>query len=269
MKPVLFYVFGFPIRSWSVLLLTGFLVAWWLASRRAQKFGITKDQLGSLSLTMLLSGIVGARVFWVAQEWKSYEHNWLQALNFSEGGMTSFGGLFFGIAALLIWCRIAKLSSLAALDLIAAPALVAIAIGRVGCLLNGCCYGSECSLPWAIMIRDEHGHTYLGHPAQLYDSAMNLIGAALLFKYESILDSANKYRAGTYISWALIISGLSRFVYEIFRIGSSSAPVKKGFPITDAQIVALLMAIAGAIVLWRSSIRSSTNPQELKNRNAH
>src|SRR5581483_8390944 len=253
MHPVLFKVFGFPIHSWSVMLILGFLVAWWLAVKRCTRYGITADQLSSLGITMLLSGIVGARVFWVAQEWKSYSGNWLEMLNVTQGGMTSFGGLFFGIAALIIWCKMARIPSLAALDLIAAPALVAIAIGRVGCFLNGCCYGGPCDLPWAVTVHDESGRTYLGHPAQLYDSAMNLAAALALFWYESRARSASTYRTGTLFGFGLIAYGAARFIYEFFRIGSSSEPVRPGFPLTDAQIVAALMAAVGAIVVWRAA----------------
>lgn len=258
MHPVLFELFGFPIRSWSVMLITGFIVAWWLASRRSERYGITRDQLSSLALTMLLSGIVGARVFWVAQDWHNYRDDWLQVFNFTEGGMTSFGGLFFGVAALLVWCRRARLSALAALDLIAAPALIAIGIGRIGCFLHGCCYGSPCDLPWAVTVHAEDGTTYLGHPAQLYDSLMNLTSGAGLFWYERRSHALKRYKAGLSFSLALVLSGATRFIYEMFRIGSSSEPVSKGAAITDAQVVAILMVVAGIILLILFGRRGAT-----------
>ena len=97
MLPELFRIGDFPIRSFGVMLLIGFAVGTWLAVRRAGKYGIDKDALTSLAVWAVLMGVLGARVFWVLQEWSFYSKNPSEILKVTEGGMTSYGGIVFGL----------------------------------------------------------------------------------------------------------------------------------------------------------------------------
>ena len=239
MLPELFRIVGFPVRSWGVLLLLGFVVGWWLMRRRAERFGIPKDKLVDLAVWMLAGGIVGARIGFVLLDWDHYSKNLIDIFKFTEGGMTSFGGYVMGLVGLWIWARINKVPVVNVLDLIAGPALIAIAIGRIGCFLNGCCYGGPCELPWAVHVDPEIGDDYLGHPAQLYESAISVVFALVIFGWEK----RGNFRPGQLFSLALIFSGIARYLYEIFRIGISSEAY--AFGMTLAQMVAILMTIIG------------------------
>lgn len=181
---------------------------------------------------------------WVLQDWGYYSKHLAEIPKFSEGGMTSYGGILFGLLGVAIWCRLAKVRFMDALDLIAAPGLVMHAFGRIGCFLNGCCYGAPCSLPWAVQVRADDGSRYLGHPAQLYDMAMAFVAAALLFLYEK--RTYSQRRPGQYVSLFFFLYGTTRFIYEMFRAGYSSTS-SFGLALTDAQIAALAMAAIGAI----------------------
>ena len=171
MLPELFNIGGFPIRSFGVMLLIGFAAGTWLAVKRAEKYGIDKEALTSLAVWAVLMGVLGSRVLWVLQEWGYYSKNPADILKITEGGMTSYGGILGGLATVLIWCKRTGVRFPVVFDLVAAPGLVMHGFGRIGCFLNGCCYGSPCELPWAVTVHPEAGPVYLGHPAQLYDTS--------------------------------------------------------------------------------------------------
>jgi phosphatidylglycerol:prolipoprotein diacylglycerol transferase len=245
MRPVLFEIAGFPIRSFGLMLLGGFAAGTWLATKRAERFGIDKNAITSLAVWAVIMGVLGARLFWVIQEWDYYSKNLGHILRLTEGGMTSYGGIAFGLLTVAIWCRRTGTRFADVFDLVAAPALVMHGFGRIGCFLNGCCYGSPCSLPWAVTVHPDSGPLYFGHPAQLYDTAMAFFGAALLLMYER--RTLQNRTPGMYGALFFILYGTSRFVYEIFRSGYSSSSTW-GIPLTDAQVMAVGMVVTG--LLW-------------------
>ena len=257
MLPELFRIGDFPVRSFGVMLLLGFALGTWLALRRAEKYGIDKDALTTLAVWAVIMGVIGSRVFWVLQEWGYYSQNPGHILKLTEGGMTSYGGIAFALGTVAIWCKRTGTRFATMIDLIAAPALVMHAIGRVGCFLNGCCYGAPCSLPWAVTVHPEAGAVYLGHPAQLYDTLMSLAGAALLLWIEK--KTFPRRKPGAYGAMFFILYGIARFVYEVFRSGFSSASTW-GVPLTDAQVLAVVMVLAGLI--WLFAIRNKTSEPE-------
>jgi phosphatidylglycerol:prolipoprotein diacylglycerol transferase len=248
MHPELFRIFGFPVRSFGVMIIVGFLAGYWLAARRVERYGMSRSQLADLSVLALIAGVIGARLGWVIQEWPHFSQHLGDIPKAWEGGMTSYGGILFAMLGSWVWCRRAGVPIANALDLMAAPALVMHAFGRIGCLLNGCCYGGPCSLPWAVTVHPDSGSPYLGHPAQLYDSLMAFGLAGLLFLYEKRRHSAR--RPGEYAALFFILYGASRYVYEMFRIGFSSSSSFDGFPLTDGQLVAIGMVLIGAVWLW-------------------
>jgi phosphatidylglycerol:prolipoprotein diacylglycerol transferase len=242
MLPELFRIGSFPIRSFGVMLLLGFVLGLWLALRRAPKYGIDKDSLSTMSVWAVIMGVIGARVFWVLQEWDYYSKNPSSILHLTEGGMTSYGGIAFGLATVLIWCKRTGVRFANVFDLLAAPALVMHAVGRIGCFLNGCCYGSPCDLPWAVTVHPDSGPIYFGHPAQLYDTLMSMAAAGFLLWLERRTFAIR--RPGIYGALFFVLYGASRFVYEIYRSGFSSASTW-GVPLTDAQVMAVAMVLGG------------------------
>ncbi len=247
MHPELFRIGGFSVRTFGVLVVVGLVIAWWLSYRRARKFGVNPDGLATLGSWMVILGILGARGVYVAQYWDLYKGKWLLILNLREGGMTSFGGFLFGLIGLGIWARLSRTPLLPLLDLIAGPALIAIALGRVGCFFNGCCYGGPTDLPWGVFFPEAE---FFAHPAQLYAAFMHLIAGGVLLFYERRLTSlpSAKWKPGTFISLAFIFYGVVRFIYESFRIGASSEALGN-LPLTEAHLASVLMFLIGVVGL--------------------
>lgn len=244
----LFHIGPVPIHSYGVLLAIGFLVAYWMLSRRSEAYGLPRDRMSDVALWALVGGIIGARFFFVVQEWHTFaDKPWYSVFNIMEGGMTSYGGYAFGFLTVWFWSRRTKLPLLVLLDALTIPVLVASAIGRIGCFLNGCCFGSECDLPWAVVTHDDLGNTYYGHPAQLYDTGFLLLSALFLKVFET--SYLRKPIRGSMVAGFLILYGASRFIFEFFRAGYSSHSSIEGFFLTDAQIVAGAMVICGFVWL--------------------
>lgn len=155
-KDSLGYVVGLPIRSYGVMVLLGVLSGVWLATHRARRMGVDPDKILSLATRMFFFGFLGARLFYVIEFWDDqFAHNNLRQtliaiINFTEGGLVVYGSLIGALLAAWLYLRRQKLPILAISDLIAPSLLLGLAFGRIGCLLNGCCFGSICDTPLAI-----------------------------------------------------------------------------------------------------------------------
>lgn len=240
MHPVLFQIGNFPVRSFGVLIVLAFVVALVMAGKRAPRFGLTSTQVQDAAFWMILAGVFGARLMYIALHWSHFSQHPEELYSLRFEGLTSFGGLLGGFAALLIYCKIKKTRLLSILETISVPVLLAHAVGRIGCLLNGCCYGYACATsPPGVHIEGLPG---LYQPAQFYDSVMVFFGATVLLWFEK-----RDWSKGKSFALMLIIYGASRFIYEFWRIGASSELIK-GLPVSLAQVTSLVMVLIG--VAW-------------------
>ncbi|HEY0868558.1 MAG TPA: prolipoprotein diacylglyceryl transferase [Fimbriimonas sp.] len=248
MHPVLFRIGNFEVPSFGVMMVLAFLAGMWIATVRAQRYGITKQQIQDASFWALLAGILGARIVFIVQEIPYYLEHPDQLLTLRFQGLTSFGGLIFGALAVMVWCRRNRVPVLNMLDVAAPGFLIGHVIGRFGCLLNGCCFGSACppDTPWAITVS---GSPYLHHPAQVYDALMNAVVLGLLL----LLERRNALRLGEMTGLTLALHGLTRFIYEFWRAGTveevrknvASSTYWGSLPITQAQAMALVLVLVG------------------------
>jgi phosphatidylglycerol---prolipoprotein diacylglyceryl transferase len=242
MYPVLFEIGPVPVRAYGLLLVIGFLVGITIARKRAAARGVDPEKIWDISFWLILAGILGARVLFIAQEWSHYSKNMNEILSLQFNGLTSFGGLIFGGLALLFLVKRHKLPLATIADVYGIPVLVAHALGRMGCLLHGCCYGHKTDHWFAVHIVGEPGH-YV--PAQIYDALMCLVavGSVLLFERRP------GNRAGQSFALAMVGWNISRFIYEFWRAGETSTYMG-ATKITDAQALALAMAAIFAVVFF-------------------
>ena len=161
---------GVPIRGYGMMVLAGSIAGIWLSIRRAGQAGIPAEEIMGLAVAMFVGGVVGARLFYVIEYWddRIRQVDWLStikaALSFTEGGLVIYGafiGAMIGFAW-YTWRR--RLPGLAVADMISAGMLVGLAFGRVGCLLNGCCYGGEADVAWAITFPRESAPQMMSPP---------------------------------------------------------------------------------------------------------
>lgn len=252
MHPVLFEIGGFKVHSFGLLILIAFLVSLAYARSRAQRFGFKPDEVSDILFWTLIAGVLGARVVYVVQDLLSPTSHFrahpgdLLSLQFE--GLTSFGALLFGFFAIWIGCKRRGKPLGAILDISGAAFLVGHSIGRIGCLLNGCCHGGLCEYPWGVSVVGRIG---LFHPAQVYDSVMNLVALGILLRAEK-----GNLAQGQSFALFLMLHGLTRFLYEFFRAGASSTTIGSS-PFTEAHVAALAMMAAGAWLFARARTRKS------------
>ncbi len=144
-----------PIRGYGVMLLLAGLAGVGLAMHRARQMGLNTDHIVSLALWLFIAGIAGARLFHVIEYWSSYQKDTLARtigaiVNVPQGGLVVYGSLIGASLAFFVFVRKHRLPSLAMADLIAPSLAIGLALGRVGCLLNGCCFGGLSEHPWAV-----------------------------------------------------------------------------------------------------------------------
>jgi phosphatidylglycerol:prolipoprotein diacylglycerol transferase len=141
---------GLPIRGYGVMLLLAILAGVGLSMHRARKRGIDPELILSLAMWLVVPGIVGGRLFYVIEYWEKYQNaNWLVTLReiatVTKGGLVVYGALLAGGAALAGFVYRHRLPGLMLADLIAPGVVLGMALGRVGCFLNGCCFGRAIS----------------------------------------------------------------------------------------------------------------------------
>ena len=152
---------GVPIRGFGVMFMLATVAGVGLAAYRAWQLGIDTEVIYSLAFTMFVAGLIGARLFYIVPNWDEFQKPTLREtaaalLNFTEGGLVVYGSVLFGLPAGIWFLRRRGLAILPMADIIAPSMALGQAIGRLGCFLNGCCYGGVClAAPWAVTFPSE------------------------------------------------------------------------------------------------------------------
>jgi phosphatidylglycerol---prolipoprotein diacylglyceryl transferase len=147
---------GLPVRGYGLMLLMGITSGVGLSMYRARQGGLDPEVILSLAIWLIVCGVVGARLFYVIEYWdesfagRSPRDTLLEIANIPEGGLVIYGGLIGAAFGFVVFMVKHRLPMLAMADLIAPSMAIGLAFGRVGCFLNGCCYGGQTDLPWHV-----------------------------------------------------------------------------------------------------------------------
>ncbi len=152
MFPELFTIpfLNISIKSYGFMMVVGFILALWMARWRCRKLNENPDTIVNFAVWSLVLGVIGARLFHVVHYWELYKDDPKSIFAVWSGGLEFLGGFMFGIAGLVVYCKIKKVSVLKIADILAPSVMIGLALGRIGCLFNGCCYGDVCEKPWAV-----------------------------------------------------------------------------------------------------------------------
>jgi phosphatidylglycerol---prolipoprotein diacylglyceryl transferase len=178
-----FSIFGheIAIHGFGLMLVIGFLCAMYLAKYLARKSGLDGELFANACLLALFTGVIGARMSHVLENLSDFTRsdrtvgqNLFEMVNISSGGLTYYGGFLLAFPSLVIYALRKKIPLRLGMDIVAPCLMVGLAFGRVGCFLNGCCYGAQCSLPWAVHFpygsyayEDEYRNGEVNPPAEL------------------------------------------------------------------------------------------------------
>lgn len=141
--------FGLPIRGYGTMLLSGFLGGTVLVAWRGYRLGIDPELSIALIFWGFVPGIIGARIYYILTHSDEF-HSLGEMLNITQGGLVVYGSLIGGMLGFGAFLLKHRLPLLPMLDLLTPGMLLGLALGRIGCFLNGCCFGGACDLPWAV-----------------------------------------------------------------------------------------------------------------------
>ena len=277
---------SFTLASYGLSILCGFLLAVFIARERARRAGVDPNALFDMCVAMLIGGIVGARIFYVFYDWRTFRYHPLEAFRIDKGGLVFFGGLIGGGVVMFYVLSKKRIPVRRGLDIVMSVVPLAHAFGRMGCFLNGCCFG-RITKSWVGVrfprilepgtVRDAlynvDGQHIAGSPVFVqhldYHYLYNLPGVLktelwsrpvhptqlyavgynlLIFAVLSLL-LWRRRREGD-IAWLYaVLYGTARFINEILR--DDQLPVF--WNLTIAQLICVPLVVFGVVMLVRSS----------------
>lgn len=208
MHPIICKIGPLTIYSYGVMMALAVIICAVLMSKDASRsLKIKPEIIFDLVFWVVLAGILGARIFYVFLNLDYFRGDPLEIIQIQKGGLAWQGGLLAGIPTGIFYIRKHALPFGKTLDLAAPYIALGHSIGRIGCFLNGCCYGKE--VFWGIYFPVYHAHL---HPTQLYESLSLFFIFLILRKYQKL----NQTPGRVFIAY-LFLASLERFVVEFFR----------------------------------------------------
>ena len=260
MHPIAFQLGTFKITWYGIMVAAGFLAGLWTAGRRGMLQGISPDKVHDFGLSLMVGSILGARILYVITFWREQfaEHPFPEIFSVWKGGLVYYGGLIGASLAVIIHSRIKKIPLWKVADVFAPSVALGYAFGRIGCLMNGCCYGRACDLPWAITFpaSAENGGVPR-HPTQIYESVLSLG----LYAFLAWLYRRKKFDGQIFATY-LVCYACLRSLVELFR---GDYPTYQRFlgVVTPAQMVSIGILAAGVVLfLLLPRVLKSIQPRQ-------
>ncbi|HOY65824.1 MAG TPA: prolipoprotein diacylglyceryl transferase [Candidatus Ozemobacteraceae bacterium] len=246
MYPVLFATRWFNVYSYGLLLAIGYTVATLWIVREAVKNGLPGEAVFDMLLMQLVVGVLGARLLYVS-EYGIGTGPGAGFFAFERGGLTFYGAVISSFAFDILYLKWRRLPFWRVMDAVGFGLPLGIAIARLGCFLNGCCYGIETDQTWGFIFL-RAGYTAV-HPTQLYESIACMALFLIVQRYRRV-----RQAYGEIILLALGGYGALRFVIEFWR---GDNPVF-AFGFTLSQVIGALVAL----VCW-AGVQSLRERKEL------
>ena len=238
MQPEL-HIAGITLQTFGLMMGLAFVVAGTIAGRFLKELGKPVDWAYEMVFAALVGGIVGARLWWIAENWSDAKDDVVGSL-FSGSGLVWYGGAIGGAICVLAWGWWRNFLTLQLLDVASVPLAAGYGIGRIGCQLAGDGdYGIPWDGPWAMAYPNGTvPTTEKVHPTPVYETITMLLVAALLWRWR------HRWRPGTLFALYLVLAGAERFLVEFVRRNDD---VLLG--LTQPQLLSLLMIAGGGIWL--------------------
>jgi phosphatidylglycerol:prolipoprotein diacylglycerol transferase len=249
MHPLLFKItlFSHPIeiRWYGVMIALAFLSSIHFAAWRGHKRGMDPDLIIDLGVWILVSALVGSRALYVLAEWEDYRANPLEALAFFKGGLVFYGGLLAAIPVGILYVKHKHLPVWPMADVAAPCIALGHVFGRMGCFMNGCCFGIETQSRFGMVFGpgssawDYFQGPAKVHPVQLYEVITELVILALI-----LITERRRVFEGQSFALYLFAYGLARVFLEKLREGSPALLLG----LTGSQLISLGLVGAGVVI---------------------
>jgi len=269
---IAFHLGPLTVHWYGVLVAFGMLAGLWTASRRARLVGVAPESVFDIGPWLIVGGILGARILYVTSYWNEdfAGRPFYEAFMIQRGGLVFYGGLIGAVAGALIFLRWKKLSVWKMADILAPSIALGYVFGRMGCLMNGCCFGRPCAAPWGIVFPQqsppwEHqvdtglitpGNAALPvYPTEIYDSLLNLF----FYLFLAWLFRRKKFDGQVFAVYLIGYAILRSFV-EYFRGDYPPVHMHGGW-LTPAQLISIGIILGGALLLFFLPRRPAAQPQ--------
>lgn len=259
MRQVLFTIpifGGLKVFGYGAMLVLAFVGSTWMATRQARRERLDPNVILDMAFWIFLAGLVGARLFYCIQYWGHGINSLLDVVQYWKGGIVYYGGVLGGILAFFAYHRFNPFPLRPVMDALAPAIAVGTFFGRLGCFLNGCCFGDLCQMPWAVrfpagtdpwkqhldlgLISAESLQSLPVHPTQLYSAIDALVLLILLLAYYPL-----RRRDGEVIGLLMLTYPITRFLIEYLR--NDEGDFFAGFTISQNISIGLFL---GGLVYW-------------------
>jgi len=220
MHPILFEFGGFTIYSYGVLLAAAYLLGLQFALIRARSRGLDRERVMDLGIWIIISALVGAKLLLLVVDYRPFLANPRTIVDLLRSGGVFYGGLIAAVTVALVYIWRHRMPMWTTTDVFAPGIALGHVVGRLGCLLAGCCFGRPTSVPWAISFHDPNAFATSGtplgvslHPTQLYEAGAEALILAFLLAFER---RGRPFPGRTFWSYMLLY-GVSRFIIEFYR----------------------------------------------------
>ena len=243
------------LPTYGFLFATGVVVAWIWFTRRARTLRVPEERLFNLTFYSVLSGILGAKALLIALDWRMYVEHPAEILGTLRSAGVLMGGVAAGALTFVLYCRRHGLPLWSLADAIAAPLVLAQAMGRLGCFSAGCCWGLrlDAGNPLAVVFTNPQAHEQTGVPlgvplvpTQLLEMAYDLVLVALLTWFWR----RRTRPAGTAFWLYVLLYGAGRAVLEVWR-GDVHRGLFFGGAISTSQLISFAAILLALLMLAR------------------
>jgi len=253
MHPEVLQLGPLHLRSYGVFMAIAFVVGTFLGLRESRRLGLDEDKVVNVILVTLIASVFGARLLYVLEHLPEFRREWTSALALWQGGLTLYGGIVSGTFAGLVAARRMGLPVWILADALTPSLALGTMFGRIGCFLNGCCYGQPTAQPWGVVFpRDSFAYLEFGdqpvHPSQLYNA---LAGLVLFAIFQA---TRGRFRVPGVMFWLFIaVFALVRIPLDLTRAYEANAVlVRVGtFDITESQVMSGGMALFALLMILR------------------
>ena len=252
MHPILIDFGFFQLPSYGVLLAAAVVVALWTLRLRANLAGMDGTRLVDFGLWLVIWALLGAKLLLVLVELPRYLRDPASIIGTIRAGGVFLGGFLAAVIAAVILLRRYTLPTLPSFDVLSPSLALGHAIGRIGCLLAGCCWGAASDLPWAITYTSPVAAENLGTPLQQHLHPFPVYSS--LFNFGLYVVLAAYYRrhpaAGRVFATYLLLYGVGRFFLELTR-GDAIRGFVLGGALSTSQLISIALVIIGVgLHLW-------------------
>jgi len=251
--PELIHIGHFFLPTYGFLVSLGVLIGLWISVRNSQSQGIDPDKAWNLGILVVLCGIVGAKILYIANDWSWYAahpREIFTVATLQAGGVFS-GGLVAALLAAVWYVRKHRLPALRTCDAFAPGLAMGHAIGRVGCFAAGCCYGKPTHAWWGVTFTNPLANQLVGTPLNQALEPTQLLEAAVELANFFVLMWLLKRKRfdGQVIGAYLILYGVARYFLEFLRGDPGRGSVFGGL-MTGTQLISIFLVILGGLIWW-------------------